>query len=200
MGAEAKSPPKQHTHQRPVSEPHEPRPKRRAGNVAAVAIETTTAVGASMHHPPRQLDEVSLLPDGIASSSASDVPSSTAASIPATPRATTHICRHCQKRFRSPDRLAQHERVHSTRDTAFYCTVCPKQFDRQSYATEHERMHTGEKPYGCSMCPKRFSQKSQIVPHERTHTGEKPYACEMCPMRFNNKSHVAPHERAHTSE
>ena len=126
------------------------------------------AVAVSVH-PPRQLEG-----DTTASSSASDVPSSTAKSIPATPRATTHVCSHCQKRFRSPDRLAQHERVHSTRDTAFYCTFCPKQFDRQSHATKHERTHTGEKPHACSMCPRRFAKKSNVPRHERTHTGKEP--------------------------
>ena len=100
------------------------------------------------------------MPDTTASSSASDVPSSAAGSTLATPGAMVHFCGHCQKRFRSPARLAQHERVHTTASDV----GC------QSTATRHAQAHTGEKPYAFSMCPKRFANKSSVVPHERTHT------------------------------
>ena len=201
MEADSKSPPKQHTRKRSVPEQHEPRAKRRAGNVAAAASDNT-AVAVSMHYPPRQLDDGPLFGhDGIASSSASDGPCSAVGSTPAITGAMVHVCGHCQKRFRSPGKLAQHARVHTTGDNAaFYCSFCPKQFGKQWEATRHERTHTGEKPYACSMCPRRFSNKSHVAPHERTHTSEKPYACSICPIRFSRKGAVAPHERTHTGE
>ena len=183
-----KSPPKQHTRKRSLADPGKPRAERRVAT-AAVATDTT-AVTVSIQQP-RQLA------DGIASSSASDMPSSAVGSTP--PGVMLYFCGQCQKRFRSPAKLAQHERVHTTRD-AISCSFCPKQFKHQSGATRHERTHTGEKPYACSICPSRFSDKSHVAPHERTHTGEKPYACSMCPSRFANKSDVAPHERTHTGE
>ena len=165
-----------------------------------------------MHYPQRQLDEGPLFGhDGIASGSsvASDGPSSAAGSSLVITRAIGLVCAHCQKRFRSPGKLAQHEMVHPSGDTqlgdaAYYCTVYPRLFSNQNeafqHATRHERTDTGEKPYACSMCPRRFANKSQVAPHERTHTGEKPYACSMCPRRFTNKSHVPQHERTHTGE
>ena len=204
MDTEDKSSLKQHTRKRSLSGPQEPREKRRAGNAAATE---NAVVAVSVHPPPgtaawrvsRQLGDGQ--PDGIASSSASDVMSSAAGPAPAISAAMVHVCGHCQKRFRSPGKLAQHERVHTTAsDAAFYCSYCPKQFGKQGEATRHERTHTGEKPYACSMCPRRFGQKSAVVPHERTHTGEKPYACSMCPRRFTQKNKVAPHERTHTGE
>ena len=103
----------------------------------------------------------------------------------------SHVCGHCQKRFRSPGKLRAHAACH--------CSFCPQQFKSQIDATRHERTHTGEKPYACSMCPKRFSEKSSVPPHERTHTGEKPYACSICPKRFANRSHVVRHERTHAA-
>ena len=207
MHAEGKSPSKQRTRKRSLAEPGEPRAKRRAGN-AAISAENTV-VAASVHPTPpgttaakrvsRQLDDGP--PDGIASSSASDVASSTAGLTPATPGAMMHFCGQCQKRFRSPGKLAQHEqRVHTTEDAAFYCSFCPKQFDQKGAATRHERTHTGEKPYACSICPRRFARRSAVAPHERTHTGEKPYACSICPRRFAQKGHVPRHERTHTGE
>ena len=175
MGANDKSPPMRHMRKRSLTEPRRPRTKRRAGNAAAVASENTV-VAVSMHPPPGRLD------DGIASSSASYRLQPGTSGSSATPVVVVHFCGHCQKRFRSPGKLAQHEqRVHATGDAAFHCSFCPKQFSCQSKATEHERTHTGEKPYACSICPRRFAQKSDVAPHERTHTGEKPYACSMCP-------------------
>ena len=151
----------QHTRKRPLAEPGEPRAKRRPGNAAAATASTGVAV--SLHQPrSRQLD------DGIAS----DRRSCAAGSTPATHGVLVHLCGHCQKRFRSPAKLARHEQVHaaSDSDAAFHCSFCPKQFTPQRKATQHERTHTGEKPYACSMCPMRFAQKSAVARHERTHT------------------------------
>ena len=158
MDAKDKSPPKQHARKRSVPEPREPRAKRRAGNAATVAdVALNVNATGSVHppfDPPRQLD------DGIASSRESDIdaPYSMPGSTPATPVVAMHFCGHCQKRFRSPGKLARHERVHATETVPFRCSFCPKQFCHKSKATEHERIHTGEKPYACSLCPKRFAR------------------------------------------
>ena len=165
-----KPPPMQHTRMRSLAAPGKSRVDRRVATAAVAAATTAVTVDRCSIQQPRQLA------DGIASSRASDMPSSAAGSTQ--PGEMFHFCGQCQKRFRSPAKLAQHERVHTTRDAAaFYCSFCPKQFKRQREATRHERAHTGEKPYACSMCPKRFTNKSDVAPHERTHTGEKPYAC-----------------------
>ena len=143
MSAEGKSSPKPHARKRSLDELGGPRAKRSAGN-AAVAPENTAAV--SMHPPrprpggtaakrvSRRLDDGP--PDATASSSASDVRSSAAGPTKPTPSATAgagvQVCGHCQKRFRSHGKLAQHERVHTTAsDAAFYCSFCPKQFGNQ---------------------------------------------------------------------
>ena len=155
MEAEGKSPPKRHTRKRSSTEPQEPRAKRRPAGTAAVAAENTTVAST---HPPRQLD------DGIASGSVSDGQSSTAGATSAA-AVMVHFCGHCQKRFRSPGKLAQHGRVLKGVHTV----------------TAHERTHTMEKSYACSIRPsaRRFAQKANVARHERTHTGEQPYACSM---------------------
>ena len=194
MGAEDTLPPKQHKRTRSLAEQvpgSEPGTKRsRAGKApATIIISTVTenaAVPASMHPAPgtatkrvsRQSDHGPN--DAIASSSASDVPFGEADSTSApgpTVVFTVHVCGQCEKRFRSPGKLAQHERVHchhagGARDKLpFYCLFCPKQFGYLSQATDHARSHTGEKPYACSRCPVHFNDNSYAARHERTHTG-----------------------------
>jgi len=106
MGAEGKLPPTRHTRKRAVPEPREPRAKRAAGNVAAVAMETPR-VGESVHVDRRLDDGSASDPDGPCSAAA-------------TPVVMVQFCRHCQKQFRSPAELAQHEEQgHATRDAAF---------------------------------------------------------------------------------
>ena len=139
------------------------------------------------------------LSDTFTSGSTFDEASGEAALTPASGTGQL-ACVYCEKRFRSPGKLAQHERVHARDELPYYCSFCPKRFRYQSQATEHERSHTGEKPHACSMCPRRFAQKSKVAPHERTHTGKKPYACSMCPARFARKDYVALHERTHTTD
>ena len=110
MGAEGALPPKQHKRKQSMTEQvpgSEPGTKRsRAGKAPA-----STVVPASMHPPPgtaakrvsRQLDHGPN--EAIASGSASNVPSSETGSTPAT-RPTVHVCGYCEKRFRSPGKLA----------------------------------------------------------------------------------------------
>ena len=114
MEAEGKSLPKRQTRKRSLLEPQEPRAKRRPAGTAAVAAENTAAAVAVSTHPPRQLD------DGITSGSALDGQSSTAGLTSASAEGTVHLCGHCQKRFRSPGKLAQHERVHATETVPFH--------------------------------------------------------------------------------
>ena len=113
MGAESTLPPKQRKHKRSLAELGEPMVKRGPGN--ATTEPTNTATFSVMARRPaakrvsrRQLDDGPI--DAIASSSAPDGPASAAGATPATSAATAHVCGHCQKRFRSPGKLAQHER------------------------------------------------------------------------------------------
>ena len=39
---------------------------------------------------------------------------------------TVHVCGHRDKRFRSPGKLAKHERVHTRDAPSFYCSFCPR--------------------------------------------------------------------------
>ena len=109
MEAESKSPPTQHTRKRSLAEPGESCAKRRPGNTAAATGNTSASV-----HPPVRVRQLN---DGIASDGQA------AGLTSATPGVLVHFCGHCQKRFRSPGKLAQHARVHATSAAAFHCSL-----------------------------------------------------------------------------
>ena len=157
--------------------------QRLEGELADETASSTTSTRGASATPQstaktqlrtRQLVDGPLLPDAVASSSASDVPFSAVGSM--------------LKQFRSPDKLAQHERVHTIGGAVFGCLFCPKQFRHKSTATQHGRVHTNRDVFCCSFCPKQFGCRSKVTRHERIHTGKKPYACSMCPRRFAQKT------------
>ena len=131
--------------------------KRSPAEPSAAGSQPKRGKGKAPTNTATSGSQQTLLDDGpayaTASSSGFDLPPGKTGSTSET-RPTVHVCGQCDKRFWSPAKLAQHERVHTTRDTAVSCSFCPKQFKRQAEATRHERTHTGEKPYACSMCPR----------------------------------------------
>ena len=213
-----KSPPKQHTRKRSLADPGKPRAERRVAT-AAVATDTT-AVTVSIQQP-RQLA------DGIASSSASDMPSSAVGSTP--PGVRLYFCGQCQKRFRSPakrfSKLAQHERVHTT---TFLAPSAPS-----SSSTRAARPGTsGPTPARshmlapCAQCAspvrqqeRRCAARADPCRGEALRLLHMPEDLQVpptgsggelrpCPgntaalifKRFAEKNKVVPHERTHTGE
>ena len=121
MGAEGKSPPKQRKRMRSPAEPgapgSEPRAKRRPGKAATAepGTKNTNTNTVVMPHRPAAWRVSRQQPgdgptDATAASRASDAPFGEAGSTPTT-GAMVHVCGHYEKRFRSPGKLAQHERV-----------------------------------------------------------------------------------------
>nr|XP_013001982.1 zinc finger protein 44-like [Cavia porcellus] len=54
------------------------------------------------------------------------------------------------------------------------CKKCDKAFKWPCDLRNHERTHTGEKPKACVQCGKTFSCSTYYRRHEQIHTGEKP--------------------------
>lgn len=80
---------------------------------------------------------------------------------------------------------------------AYKCSWCDKPFRYPSQLKEHERVHTREKPYPCGFCDKAFSHSSALTQHERIHTGDKPFTCRICNKSFSQSSNLKRHERVH---
>ena len=51
----------------------------------------------------------------------------------------------------------------------FACIFCEKKFKFPSHLANHERGHTGEKPYSCEICGKAFRSKGSLKAHRITH-------------------------------
>uniref|UniRef100_UPI003AAAEB98 uncharacterized protein n=1 Tax=Centroberyx gerrardi TaxID=166262 RepID=UPI003AAAEB98 len=112
---------------------------------------------------------------------------------------TRHRYQQCDKAFRGPQELKEHQRVHSG-EKPYSCQQCGKSFSQSRYLKRHERIHTGENPYHCDQCGKSFRQSSTYKQHKLIHTGEKPHHCDQCGKSFRRTSTYRRHQRIHTGE
>lgn len=58
------------------------------------------------------------------------------------------------------------KKVHTgTLVPTYKCTYYDKRFFTPSKKEEHERVHTGEKTFCCWLCPDKFPRKNSLVSH-----------------------------------
>ncbi|KAI7907554.1 uncharacterized protein BX663DRAFT_491277 [Cokeromyces recurvatus] len=85
----------------------------------------------------------------------------------------------------------------------YKCQYCDKSYKKPSKLTEHERSHTGERPFICSYlgCNKSYMRNSHLKVHERSHANIKDFVCsfENCDKAYGTKQHLQRHEKTHTS-
>ncbi len=104
----------------------------------------------------------------------------------------------CEKSYRKPSRLEEHERTHTgevrTIDSLlcfllstllqrpFSCSTCSKSYFRESHLQAHVRSHLPEsaRPLACSNhdCTRRFWTTQHLKVHEGLHFGDKPFKVE----------------------
>ncbi|XP_036072525.1 zinc finger protein 595 [Oryzias melastigma] len=107
------------------------------------------------------------------------------------------VCEVCGKRFKIPQDLKMHKKVHMTRERSFLCDICCKAFYCNATLKAHLKTHSSERPFVCQDCGKSFVSKGNLKIHQRVHTGETPYICSHCGQRFKRKqtldSHISTH-------
>lgn len=107
-------------------------------------------------------------------------------------------CSTCEKSYKDPATLRQHEKTHwLTRP--YPCTICGKKFTQRGTMTRHMRSHLGLKPFACDSCGMRFTRQYRLTEHMRIHSGEKPYECQVCGGKFAQQRNLISHMKMHSS-
>ncbi|XP_019065907.1 hypermethylated in cancer 1 protein [Fukomys damarensis] len=105
-------------------------------------------------------------------------------------------CASCDKSYKDPATLRQHEKTHwLTRP--YPCTICGKKFTQRGTMTRHMRSHLGLKPFACDACGMRFTRQYRLTEHMRIHSGEKPYECQVCGGKFAQQRNLISHMKMH---
>ncbi|KAM3874951.1 hypermethylated in cancer 1 protein isoform 2-T2 [Diretmus argenteus] len=107
-------------------------------------------------------------------------------------------CSNCEKSYKDPATLRQHEKTHwLTRP--YPCSICGKKFTQRGTMTRHMRSHLGLKPFACDACGMRFTRQYRLTEHMRIHSGEKPYECQVCGGKFAQQRNLISHMKMHSS-
>ncbi|XP_028320482.1 hypermethylated in cancer 1 protein isoform X2 [Gouania willdenowi] len=107
-------------------------------------------------------------------------------------------CSNCDKSYKDPATLRQHEKTHwLTRP--YPCSICGKKFTQRGTMTRHMRSHLGLKPFACDSCGMRFTRQYRLTEHMRIHSGEKPYECQVCGGKFAQQRNLISHMKMHSS-
>ncbi|XP_028275074.1 hypermethylated in cancer 1 protein isoform X1 [Parambassis ranga] len=107
-------------------------------------------------------------------------------------------CSSCEKTYKDPATLRQHEKTHwLTRP--YPCSICGKKFTQRGTMTRHMRSHLGLKPFACDSCGMRFTRQYRLTEHMRIHSGEKPYECQVCGGKFAQQRNLISHMKMHSS-
>ncbi|KAM9733055.1 hypermethylated in cancer 1 protein isoform 1-T1 [Menidia menidia] len=105
-------------------------------------------------------------------------------------------CSSCDKSYKDPATLRQHEKTHwLTRP--YPCSICGKKFTQRGTMTRHMRSHLGLKPFACDSCGMRFTRQYRLTEHMRIHSGEKPYECQVCGGKFAQQRNLISHMKMH---
>lgn len=107
-------------------------------------------------------------------------------------------CSSCEKTYKDPATLRQHEKTHwLTRP--YPCSICGKKFTQRGTMTRHMRSHLGLKPFACDSCGMRFTRQYRLTEHMRIHSGEKPYECQVCGGKFAQQRNLISHMKMHST-
>ncbi|XP_069766407.1 hypermethylated in cancer 1 protein isoform X2 [Narcine bancroftii] len=108
-------------------------------------------------------------------------------------------CSSCDKSYKDPATLRQHEKSHwLTRP--YPCNICGKKFTQRGTMTRHMRSHLGLKPFACEACGMRFTRQYRLTEHMRIHSGEKPYECQICGGKFAQQRNLISHMKMHAAD
>ncbi|XP_059165107.1 uncharacterized protein LOC131947800 [Physella acuta] len=114
-------------------------------------------------------------------------------------KARPHKCETCNKCFKHPCDLKEHEQIH-TDEEALKCDKCSRGFKYLCQLKMHLNFHSGIGIHKCDKCGKCFKYFFELKKHQSKHTRERPHKCDKCNKSFEKLCHLKKHKNVHTEE
>lgn len=90
-------------------------------------------------------------------------------------------CQECQRKFLTPRRLKQHQKLAHIHHKPYKCGFCMEYFENELAVALHERIHTGKIKYECNICDYKCNRWSRLTEHKQVDHG---YLCMQCGDRM----------------
>lgn len=110
----------------------------------------------------------------------------------------------CIPRFKRPQELYRHMKIHTTSkkgDKTFLCKWknCGKKFMSWENLQIHFKTHEAEMPHKCAICSWRFRDLTSFVRHMKMHS-DKRFVCtwQQCKKQFTNQENLDLHINTHS--
>ncbi|XP_052757183.1 zinc finger protein 93-like isoform X4 [Galleria mellonella] len=102
-------------------------------------------------------------------------------------------CGVCNKKFRYPHNVLQHQKKVHMGEKTVICQICDKGFFSTLSLRLHMTTHNDAKRFKCSVCGREFRWLNNLKDHLKIHTGDKRYVCKVCAKAFVQKSTLKQH-------
>ncbi|KAI8427114.1 hypothetical protein MSG28_014739 [Choristoneura fumiferana] len=102
-------------------------------------------------------------------------------------------CGVCNKKFRYPCHVVQHQKKVHMGEKTVACEICSKSFFNNLSLRLHMVTHSTEKKFKCGQCEREFRWENNLKDHMKIHTGDKRYVCVVCEKAFVQKSTLKQH-------
>ena len=108
-----------------------------------------------------------------------------------------HKCKKCEKRYKTPYSLDQHNYIHRQSHQMQSCKKCNKTFAFRSQMIIHRNKHSINGKYECTECYAQFKYLHDMYRHRREHTAKMLQCskCEYIGTALNLKEHAKQHSR-----
>ena len=108
-----------------------------------------------------------------------------------------HKCKNCEKHYKTPYSLNQHNYTHRQPHQMLTCKKCNRTFAFKSQLIIHRNKHSNYGKYECTECFAKFKYMHDMYRHRREHTAKmlKCNKCEYTGTALNLKEHTRQHIR-----
>ncbi|XP_045781757.1 zinc finger and BTB domain-containing protein 49-like isoform X18 [Maniola jurtina] len=110
---------------------------------------------------------------------------------------TAPTCGVCDRKFRYPCELDQHQKKVHLGERRVVCEICDKRFFDDIGLRLHMSIHSVERRFSCGVCEKQFRWENNLKEHLRIHAGDRRYGCLVCGKAFVQRSTLKKHEMTH---